>query len=134
MAILGGIPVLYCRSIVATLDFYQQMFQFVVVNKRELNGQLNWVHIMHADSTLMLQAGSPKSDFSRSVEQHADDNECLQKSGISLYFFINNINDLHHFIKAKNIKVSEIKVTDYQMQEFSLLDPEGNTITLGQKA
>jgi catechol 2,3-dioxygenase-like lactoylglutathione lyase family enzyme len=124
MAILGGIPVINCRSIETTLDFYQQLFQFVVVNKRELNGQLVWVHIMHGDTTLMLQ----------SIEQNNSEAVYSQQSNISLYFFINNIKELHHFIKVKYNKVSSIKLTDYQMQEFSLLDPEGNTITLGQTA
>jgi hypothetical protein len=35
-------------------------------------------------------------------------------------------------MKAKNKKVSEIKVTEYQMREFSLADPEGNIVTVGQ--
>ena len=122
MAILSGIPVLNCRTIEATLDFYLQLLQFVVVKKRQLNNELHWVHIMHANTTLMLQAMEPQST------------EILHppQSNISLYFFVDNINDLHHFIRAKNIKVSDIKMTEYQMQEFSLADPEGNIVTVGQ--
>lgn len=123
MEILGGIPILHCRTINATLDFYQQLFQFVVVNKRESDDCMQWVHIMHGSTTLMLQ----------SLEQSPSETENSRQSSISLYFFVNNIKDLHHFIKAKHNDVSEIKLTDYQMQEFSVLDPEGNTITLGQK-
>ncbi len=124
MAILSGIPVLNCQSIDATLDFYLQLFQFVVVKKRESNGCLHWVHLMHGDTTLMLQSLE---------QQHSKKNNSPQ-SNISLYFFINNINELHHYIKVKYKEVSDIKLTDYQMQEFSVLDPEGNTITVGQKS
>ena len=124
MAILGAIPVLHCQSIDKTLEFYQQLFQFVVVNKRELNGCLHWVHIMHGDTTLMLQ----------SAEQQNSKAENSQKTNISLYFFINNINELHHFVKVKYKNISDITLTDYQMQEFSLVDPEGNAITVGQKS
>ena len=55
MAILSGIPVLNCQSIEATLDFYQRILQFVVVKKRELNGRVHWVHLMHGNVTIMLQ-------------------------------------------------------------------------------
>jgi uncharacterized glyoxalase superfamily protein PhnB len=121
MAILSAIPVLNCQSIEATLKFYQQQLQFVVVKKRDLKGGLHWVHLMHGDTTLMLQ--SAPQDFS-SPTSGAD-------SKITLYFFVNNIDDLHHFIKAKNSNVSMLKETDYQMREFSIIDPEGNTVTIG---
>ena len=122
MTILSGIAVLNCQTIDVTLDFYSQLLQFVIVKKRELNGQLHWVHLMHGETTLMLQT----ADSSLSATIHS------QQSNISLYFFVDNIKELHHFIKAKNAHVSAIEISDYQMQEFSLSDPEGNTITLGQ--
>jgi len=124
MAILSGVPVLNCLSIEDTLAFYQQLLQFVVVKKRELNGELCWVHIMHGNTTLMLQStGQQKSELLHT-----------EKSNISLFFFVNNINELHHFIKAKYKIISDIKKTDYQMQEFTLVDPEGTTVTVGQKS
>jgi catechol-2,3-dioxygenase len=123
MAILSGIPVLNCLSVEDTLAFYQQLLQFVVVKKREVDGELVWVHLMHGDTTLMLQA----------AEQQSSEPFPAQNQNISLYFFINNIKELHHFIKAKKYPVSVIETSDYQMQEFSLRDPEGNAVTLGQK-
>ena len=123
MAILSGIPVLNCQSIETTLDFYQQILQFVIVKKRESNGSLVWVHLMHGNTTLMLQSSGQSTD-----------KEYSPQSNISLYYFVNNINELHHFIAVNYKAVSNIKSTDYQMQEFSLLDPEGNRITIGQAA
>jgi len=122
MAILSSIAVLNCRKIEATQNFYLQLLQFVVVKKRESNNKVKWVHLMHGNTTLMLQA----------IEQPSPATIHSQQSNISLYFFINNIKELHHFIKAKNNKVSDIKTTDYQIQEFSLVDPEGNIVTVGQ--
>jgi uncharacterized glyoxalase superfamily protein PhnB len=124
VAILSSIPVLNCHSIVATLNFYQQLFQFVVIKKRELHGKLFWVHIMHGNTTLMLQASDEKNSHTHSAQQ----------SGITLYLFIDNIKELHHFIKLKYNDVSDIVTTDYHMQEFNLMDPEGNKITVGQKS
>jgi catechol 2,3-dioxygenase-like lactoylglutathione lyase family enzyme len=121
MAILSGIPVLNCQSIEATLDFYQQILQFVVVKKRELNGRVHWVHLMHGNVTIMLQRIGLQSE-----------KQNPQQSRISLYFFANNIKDLHHFISVNYKNVSDLVLTDYQMQEFRLSDPEGNTVIIGQ--
>ncbi len=124
MAILSGIPVLNCQSIEDTLAFYQQLLQFVVVNKREQDGKLCWVHIMHGDTTLMLQT----------VDQQDTDSSLTKNNHISLYFFVNDIIELRHLIKAKSNIDAEIINTDYRTQEFRLVDPEGNTVTVGMSA
>jgi len=124
VAILSSIPVLNCQSMEATLSFYQQLLQFVVIKKSELQGRLSWVHIMHGNTALMLQAAEEKNANTSPV----------RRSGITLYFFVDNINELHHFIKLKYTDVSDIKMTHYHMQEFSLIDPEGNNITVAQKS
>ena len=121
MAILSGIPVLNCQSIETTLDFYQRILQFVVVKKRELNGRVHWVHLMHGNVTIMLQRIGPQSE-----------KQNPQQSPISLYFFSNNIKELHHLITVNYKNVSDLVLTDYQMQEFSLSDPEGNKVIVGQ--
>lgn len=123
MAILSSIPVLNCHSIEDTLAFYQQILRFVIVNKRESNNELQWVHIMNGDITMMLQT----------VERNTSETRPDQKPNINIYFFVNDINDMHHYIKAKYNSVSELRNTDYHMQEFSVTDPEGNTVIVGQK-
>ncbi|MBN4063408.1 hypothetical protein JYT79_01360 [Cardiobacterium sp. AH-315-I02] len=131
MAILSGIPVLNCQSMEATLDFYQRILQFVVVNKRQSKGIVHWVHLMHGDVTIMLQR------VERRLERQSPPDmppESSQQSSISLYFFSNNIKELHHFISVNYTAVSDLHLTDYKMQEFSLLDPEGNTVIVGQAA
>ena len=121
MAILSGIPVLNCHSIDTTLDFYQKILQFVVVKKRESSDHLDWVHLMHGNVTIMLQRSEQQS------EKHNS-----QQSSISLYFFSDNIKELHHLVTVNYRKVSELTLTNYRMQEFNLLDPEGNTVMVGQ--
>jgi len=123
VAILSGIPVLNCHSIESTLDFYQQLLQFVIVKKRESNGRLHWVHIMHADTTLMLQSVVAETTALPQITQ----------TNIVLYFFVNNIKELQHLIKAKGHSTSPLQSTDYHMQEFTFFDPEGNTLIIGQK-
>ena len=123
MAILSGISVLSCQSIQQTLAFYEQLLQFVVVNKREEEGELQWVHLMHGCTTLMLQGegdhAAPADDGSRST--------------ISLYFFVDNIHELHHLVKLKHPQVSDIIQSEYRIDEFSMKDPEGHRVIIGQK-
>jgi len=133
MTILSGIPVLNCQFIETTLDFYQRILQFVVVNKRESNGDVFWVHLMHGDVTVMLQRIGQQSEKLLPLESPLElPLESPQQSSISLYFFSNNIKELHHFITVNYNNVSDLILTDYRMQEFSLLDPEGNTVMVGQ--
>ncbi len=122
MTILGAIPVLECQTIEKTLDFYLQLFSFVVIKQREFNGCLQWVYLKHGNTTLMLKS----IEASHSEQKHS------LRSGITLYLYVNNIKEIHHFIKAKNITIPNIALMDYQMHEFKLLDPEGNTVTVGQ--
>jgi len=123
VTILSGIPVLHCQSIETTLEFYQRILHFVIVKKRNQDDKLSWVHIMHGETTLMLQAVANVSITEVSAQKK-----------ISLYFFVDNIEDLQHLIKAKNSACSEIVVSEYSMKEFTLLDPEGNNIIIGQKS
>ncbi len=126
MAILSGIPVLNCQNIETTLVFYQQLLHFVIVKKREVDNRLDWVHLMHGSTTLMLQVDPlpfiTEKPFSKNI------------SPISLYFFVDNIDELHHFLRAKNIDVSDVELTHYGMKEFSLPDPDGNKIVIGQNS
>ena len=124
MAILSGIPVLNCQNIEASLAFYQQLLQFVIVKKRDVNAKLDWVHLMHGSTTLMLQACATQDDF--------EFESAKKNSSLSLYFFVDKIDELHHFLSAKNSDVSETEVTHYKMKEFFLFDPDGNKIVIGQ--
>jgi catechol 2,3-dioxygenase-like lactoylglutathione lyase family enzyme len=126
MPILSSVPVLTCHSILQTQDFYQQLLQFVTVNKREAEGQLQWVHLMHSDTALMLEKA--ESGLKAESEPVVDD----ESSKISLYFIVDDIEALHHRIKLKHPSVSDITHKDYRMKEFAMHDPEGNRVVIGQ--
>mgnify|MGYP001953813773 CR=1 FL=1 len=49
-----------------------------------------------------------------------------------LVFFVDDIEALHHRIKLKHPSVSDITLTDYRMKEFTMHDPEGNRVVIGQ--
>ncbi|VAW50941.1 hypothetical protein MNBD_GAMMA05-1435 [hydrothermal vent metagenome] len=123
MSILNGIAVLNCQSIEATLNFYQQALQFVVIKKREAEGELQWVHIMNGSTTLMLQRAG--------LQSLPSDKTSLPN--IMLYFYVSNINEISHLLKAKYNINADVSTTAYKMLECYISDPEGNQITLGQK-
>ena len=118
MAILGGVPVLSCRNIERAIVFYQQALQFVVVNQRRDDNGVQWAHLQHADTSLMLEAAPDKM---------------AQQAGCSrLYLFCDDVDALHHYLGAKGYTVGDIRETDYFLREFNLADTEGHRLTLGQ--
>ena len=132
MTILSGIPVLNCHNIEISLAFYQQLLQFVVVKKREVKSKLDWVHLMHGATTLMLQADAKRTRLDQTGFNSSSETPGSSPSSISLYFFVDNIDELHHFLRAKSVTVSEIEVSHYKMKEFRLNDPDGNSLVIGQ--
>lgn len=120
MKILSGIPVLQCRDIENTLAFYLDYLRFVTVKRRESDDGLQWVHIMHGDTTIMLQRVA-----SRQGESTASGN-------IDMYFFVDDIDEFHHFLQSRGYPVNDVYQTPYRIREFSVKDPEGNTLTLGK--
>lgn len=120
MKILSGIPVLQCRDIENTLAFYLDYMRFVSVKRRDSDVGLQWVHIMHGDTTLMLQ--------------HID-SQLPGSSGcgnIDMYFYVDDIDAFHHYLQSRGYPVTDIYQTPYRIREFSVKDPEGNTLTLGK--
>lgn len=123
MSIISAVPVLYCHQFEKSLGFYQHVLRFVIVNQQDEAGVVHWVHLMNNDTSIMLQrADSPVIDPASSHE-----------SGITLYFFVTELDAIHQYIRANDETAGEILVTKYNMREFSLCDPEGNQVTLGEK-
>jgi len=124
MTLLSSIPVLNCHHIESTLDFYQRILQFVVMKRREANGQLDWTHLMNGSVTLMLQRTNNVNT--------AEPQQGSPQRAITLYYFSDDIKALHHFVKVNYTSVSELVETAYRTQEFTLRDPEGNVVIIGQ--
>ena len=119
MRLLGSVPVLKCSDMEQSLDFYQQALQFIVLNKRAGEAGLEWVYLQSGDTLLMLEKGSRN-------QRHETD------TGSRLYFYIDDVDAMHHFLKAKGYEVSPILDTDY-MREFDLIDPDGQRLTIGKQ-
>ena len=118
MQLTGSVPVLACSNIDDTLLFYQQALQFVIVNKRMSGDRLEWVYLRSGEVSLMLEAVASADT--------ADDHDSR------IYFYTDDVQRLHHYMKARAYPLSELRLTGYGMQEFDVRDPDHHAITIGQ--
>ncbi len=115
----GLIPVIQCRHIQATLDFYQQALRYIIVNKTQTDAGLQWAYIKSDNTYLMLQ----KNTLTETV---------AHSENIILHYFTADVAAQHQFMAAKGIKVGQLEDTAYHVRQFYIKDPEGNNIAIGQ--
>lgn len=120
MKLNGVIPVIEVDNIERQLEFYQQAFRFIIINKRIGTQGMEWVHLKSDNTYLML---SQRSISSVATSLHHN---------ITLYYYTDDVLSNHRYMKAKGIAVGEISATSYGMMEYQLLDPEGNQLAVGQ--
>ena len=124
--ITGCVPVLACEDVAAASAFYQQALRFVVLRQRhDAAGVLQWVHLQNGALSLMLEKLPPEK---KAADRPAGD----QPPTSRLYFYVDDIDALHHFLRARGEAVSPIEETAYRMREFHCADPAGHALTLGQ--
>ncbi len=108
-----------CSDIERSLSFYQQALQFVVLNKRNRDEGLEWVYLQSGDTLLMLEAtDTPDSSDANTFNR--------------LYFYTDDVEGMRHLLHAKGFEVGPVSNTSY-MQEFDIVDPDGNRLTIGQR-
>ena len=119
MRLTGSVPVLNCSDIEQSLLFYQQALQFVVLNKRQGEHGLEWVHLQSGDTLLMLE---------QNQDEEARAGACMSR----LYLYADDVSSMHHYLIAKGYQVGDMNETAY-MKEFDLHDPDGHRLTIGAR-
>ena len=122
MKLEGLIPVIHCTEIEPLLDFYQQAFRYIVINKTPGPDGLQWVHLKSDNTYLML-----RRDADENRQQHNN------AGNILLYYYTDDVEAQYRFMQAKGFQLSPLSTTAYGMQEFFLNDPAGNRLAVGQK-
>jgi catechol 2,3-dioxygenase-like lactoylglutathione lyase family enzyme len=117
MRLYSSVTVLSCADMEQSLDFYRQALQFVILKKRNGPEGLEWAYLQSGDTLLMLEKSSKPP-----VNTHCNNR---------IYFFVDDVDGMHHLLKAKGFSISTIISTPY-MKEFDLYDPDGQRLTLGQ--
>ena len=119
MRLTGSVPIINCSDIERSLSFYQQALQFVVLSKRSGDAGLEWAYLQSGDTLLMLEAGNVSG---------SNDTNTFNR----LYFYTDDVEAMRHLLHAKGFDVSPLRNTAY-MQEFDIVDPDGNRLTIGQR-
>lgn len=116
----GLVPVIQCRNIEKTLAFYQQALRYIIIRQTVTEEGLQWAYLKSDNTFLMLQKITK-----------LDTNQPLS-GNIDLHYYTSDIVTQHQFMAARGIVVSTIETTPFKMKVFSVTDPEGNRITIGQ--
>lgn len=116
----GLIPVIQCQSIDQTLVFYEQALRYIILQKTVTDDGLQWAYLASDETLLMLQ---------KNTKRVANPPE---SGNILLHYYTSDIETQYQFMRARGFEVSPIETTPYHMQQFFVVDPEGNRITIGQ--
>ena len=120
MRLTGSVPVLSCRQLEDCLAFYQAALQFVIINQRSSENSIEWVYLASGNSFLMLEKSAINSREPAPASR--------------LYLYTDDVARLHHYLRARGFAPSELRSTDYAMQEFDITDPAGHRLTIGEKS
>ncbi|HED33457.1 MAG TPA: hypothetical protein ENJ08_04455, partial [Gammaproteobacteria bacterium] len=101
----GLIPVIQCRQIEQTLDFYQQALRYIIVNKTEDEYGLQWAYIKSDNTYLMLQ----KTSKLISDQPHS--------ANILLHYYTKDVSAQRQFMAAKGINVGQLEDTAYYIRQ-----------------
>lgn len=121
----GLIPVIQCHHIEKTLDFYQRAFRYIIISKTESENDLVWAHIRSDNTRLMLQK-APDITAGTTLEAQSSGN-------FTLHYYTSDVVAQHQFMTARGFSVGKMYDTPYYIRQFSIVDPEGNTLTVGQE-
>lgn len=119
MKLTGMVPILKCRSVDKSLAFYKDTLGFVEIRTRRSDTGLEWVYLKSGESYLMLELDQEPKD-------HRDD------SSIQLYFYTDDIDSFHHYMLAKQYKISALETTSYRLKQCYFYDPDGYKIQIGE--
>lgn len=121
MPIKNMTPMLSVASIQKTLDFYKDILDFDIIDQFEEDGSIKWACIESGDIEMMFsqQSESAKSNPSK-------------KKGIVLYFYVEDVQELHSNLRNKGYETADLRVTIYGMREFQLEDPDGYELWLAE--
>ncbi len=108
------IPMLPVRSVAASIAFYQKLgFQV-----EEQNPAWGWAKLQCGDCQLMLD---------QSINTHPG----LPRASI-VYLYPEDVVAYHQKARQNGIAAPDLDRTFYGMIEFRILDPDGNSLWIGQ--
>ncbi len=113
-------PMLGVTDVNKSLEFYADALGFQETGRFEHEGTLSWAHIVSGKTELML------------TRMNGVESGRGGRKQLFLYFYPDDILALHASLKDKGHRVTDLRVTIYQMKEFELEDPDGYQLWFGE--
>ena len=110
------VPILGVADVQRSIDFYQETLGFEVMNTYAPEGKLCWAMVKSGDTRLMFSLSEPGR----------------KEKDVLLYFYPDNVVELHFVLRSRGHRVSGLRVTFYGMKEFDFADPDGYPMTFGE--
>lgn len=105
-----------------SVDFYTRMFGFKIGDVLKHGSGLGWAALYWPGAELMITGQhSPTSE-----------NDRASRKKTILYFNDDDVVALHDHVNRQGGRTSPLRVTFYQMKEFSMEDPDGYHLCFGQ--
>jgi len=119
------IPMLAVADVRRSVDFYTKALGFKMVSEfRNDEGTFCWAHVLCDGVSLMLTI---EGEFS------VDDGVKAARGSVMLYFYPDDVVELHASLQSRGFKPSRLSVRFYRMREFTMTDPDGYTLMFGQQ-
>ena len=115
-------PMLSVTDLARTIAFYCDQLGFRCVGKFGDPDPV-WCHLVRDDVDLMFNA--PPAAEMTELPRRAKDFQIY-------YCYPDDVIALHASWKARQLPVTDLRVTDYGMKEFELRDPDGYWLWFGQ--
>ncbi|MEO1210997.1 MAG: VOC family protein [Cyanobacteria bacterium J06638_20] len=123
------IPMLNVSNLEASLEFYKTALNFELVSSENDLKEWRWGTIRSGETELMLSETDTDLGLKKGIAP------CHDTSWPTIfYFYPDDVEALYQHVTRCGYNVTPLETTFYGMKEFSLQDPDGHMLTLGQDA
>ena len=119
------VPMLVCRDVQGSIDFYVTKLGFEVIDRMDDVGLTGWASLKRGSCRIMLTSAS----YYKQPEPKPDGS---LDSDVIHYFHCRDVVGLRQHLMDCGVEVSEFFVRFYGKKEIELLDPDGRTLIFGE--
>lgn len=115
------------ESVEETIEFYTEKLSFTVVQKVETEeGKVNFAILSKDDCILSFQ------EKNNLMEEYNTLETTVIKPTFTLFFQVNNIDEIYKELHSKVEIAKELHTTFYKTKEFAIFDNNGYVLTIAE--
>ena len=118
------IPMLMCDDTQQSIEFYTSVLGFQVTSRMDDVGKTGWASLNHGPVEIMLASPTYMPAAQKIDGRHTQ---------MMLYFYPDDVEQLHASVRELGYPVSDLAVRFYGMKEFEVVDPSGHILVFGQE-